>query len=46
MIESILGSLTGGAPGGAEGFQDGLQLAQTALLVEAADSDDQAASGD
>jgi uncharacterized tellurite resistance protein B-like protein len=40
MIESILGWLTGAAPGRAEGARDGLQLALTALLVEAAASDD------
>ena len=40
MIESILGWLTGAAPGGPAGSQDRLQLALTALLVEAADSDD------
>jgi hypothetical protein len=40
MIEGILGWLTGAAPGGAAESQDGLQLALTALLVEAAHSDD------
>jgi uncharacterized tellurite resistance protein B-like protein len=40
MIESLLGWLTGTAPHGSVGPQDGLQLALTALLVEAADSDD------
>ena len=40
MIERILGWLTGAAPNGSGGPQDGLQLALTALLVEAAHCDD------
>jgi len=40
MIESLLGWLTGAAPNGSGRPRDELQLALTALLVEAADSDD------
>ncbi len=40
MIESILGWLTGAPPDGAAQPRDELQLALTALLVEAAYSDD------